>query len=60
MFGFWFLGQTIFEVDKQRDMGIAPDDKIISCCLQALEKYEFVVSNIYLNNNKLLFTFPNF
>ncbi|CAH0547275.1 unnamed protein product [Brassicogethes aeneus] len=41
--------QNVFDVDKQKEMGKAPDDKIMSSCLQALETYE----NVYLFSNDI-------
>ncbi|XP_023012487.2 swt1 RNA endoribonuclease [Leptinotarsa decemlineata] len=37
------VGQTVYEMEKQKFIGKSPDDKIISCCLQAAEKYETVI-----------------
>ncbi|CAH1169500.1 unnamed protein product [Phaedon cochleariae] len=38
-----FLGQTIHDMEQQKSIGISPDDKIVSCCLQANQKYETVI-----------------
>ncbi|KAJ8924688.1 hypothetical protein NQ315_000839 [Exocentrus adspersus] len=37
------IGQTVFDVQNQKYIGSSPDDKIISCCIQAAEKYENVI-----------------
>ncbi|KAG5889572.1 hypothetical protein JTB14_018556 [Gonioctena quinquepunctata] len=38
-----FIGQTVYEMEKQKLVGKSPDDKIMSCCLQVAEKYETVI-----------------
>lgn len=48
---FIFLAQTVFDVQNQKQLGTTPDDKIMSCCLQAQEKYETVVNIILINAN---------
>ncbi|KAJ8962959.1 hypothetical protein NQ314_005676 [Rhamnusium bicolor] len=50
-------GQTVFDMDKQKQVGPSPDDKIISCCLQVAEKYETVIllsNDINLKNKAML------
>ncbi|XP_018572896.1 transcriptional protein SWT1 [Anoplophora glabripennis] len=51
------VGQTIFDVERQKHVGTSPDDKIIACCLQATEKYETVMllsNDINLKNKAMI------
>ncbi|KAJ8951282.1 hypothetical protein NQ318_008185 [Aromia moschata] len=51
------LGQTVDEAEKQKYIGKSPDDKILSCCLQAGERYEHVIlvsNDVNLKNKAMV------
>ncbi|KAJ8973134.1 hypothetical protein NQ317_001565 [Molorchus minor] len=55
-------GQTVDEMKTQEHIGKSPDDKILSCCLQAAKKYENVIlvsNDVNLKNKAMINNFPH-
>ncbi|XP_060534654.1 transcriptional protein SWT1 [Cylas formicarius] len=50
------VGQSVLEMSQQKDIGVSQDDKILSCAMQAIEKYEtvFLLSNDINLRNKAM------